>query len=84
MDNYILQKIMYFGAHFGKVARVDLNDFSTVTVLDLASTDVGSRGFNGGFTDGKYGYFVPHYNGAYYGKVARILLAQSCHINGSI
>jgi len=60
------------GASFGKVARVDLNDFSSVTVLNLASTDADLKGFVGGFTDGRYGYFVPYNNGASFGKVARI------------
>merc|ERR1711972_463491 len=32
------------------------------------------KGFREGFTDGTYGYLVPHYNGAYYGKVARFNL----------
>jgi hypothetical protein len=59
-------------SHSGKVVRVDLNDFSTVSVLNLASTDADLKGFYGGFTDGRYGYFVPHYNGSYYGKVARV------------
>ena len=61
------------GAFFGKVARVDLSDFLTVSVLDLTDTDSDLKGFWGGFTDGSYGYFVPYSNGAYYfGKVARI------------
>ena len=59
---------------FGKVARVDLNDFSTVSVLNLASTDADLKGFIGGFTDGRYGYFVPYNNGAYFGKVARLYM----------
>jgi hypothetical protein len=60
----------------GKVARVDLQNFTTggVTVLDLASVDAGLKGFTGGFTDGRYGYFVPVINGpnTYDGKVARV------------
>ena len=62
------------GAAFGKVARVDLNDFSTVSVLNLVSTDADLKGFWGGFTDGRYGYFVPYYNGAYFGKVVRVYM----------
>ena len=67
------------GAYFGKVARVDLNNFAAggITVLNLASTDADLadlKGFNGGFTDGRYGYFVPYYNGAVFGKVARVLM----------
>ena len=58
--------------YHGKIARVDLHDFSSVDVLDLTSTDSGLKGFYSGFTDGRYGYFVPHYNGAHHGKVARV------------
>ena len=65
----------YNGAYFGKVARVDLSDFSTVTVLNLQNTDADLKGFHGGFTDGRFGYFVPRYNGAYFGKVASIQLS---------
>ena len=40
---------------------MDLNNFATggVTVLNLASVDADLRGFFGGFTDGRFGYFVP-------------------------
>jgi hypothetical protein len=49
----------------GKVARVDLNNFtpSGVSILDLTLTDLDLRGFVGGFAAGKYGYFVPYKNG---------------------
>jgi len=62
------------GSLSGKVARVDLQNFATgsVTPLDLAIVDPGLKGFAGGFTDGRYGYFVPNYNGAYSGKLARV------------
>jgi hypothetical protein len=62
------------GSYFGKIARVDLTNFTTggVTVLDLATVDSGLKGFQGGFTDGRYGYFVPYDNGVRSGKVARV------------
>ena len=60
------------GSPYGKIARVDLNDFSSVSMLDLTQTDADLKGFAGGFTDGRYGYFVPHYNGSYHGKIARV------------
>ena len=41
-------------------------------VLDLTGTDAALKGFHGGFTDGRYGYFVPNYNGVCFGKVARV------------
>jgi hypothetical protein len=64
------------GSAFGKVARVDLTDFSTVSVLDLTSTDADLKGYIGGFTDGRYGYFVPFDNGSRFGKVARIQITN--------
>ncbi len=62
-------------SHFGVVARLDLNDFTSsgVTYLDLSTVNAGLKGFHGGFTDGRYGYFVPFYNGTQYsGLVARL------------
>ena len=57
----------------GKVARLDLNDFSTVTVLDFTTISGDLKGYFGGFVDGKYAYFVPYYNGAdYHGKIVRV------------
>ena len=40
----------------------------------MTATDAGLKGFGAGFTDGRYGYFVPANNGAFSGKVARIQL----------
>ena len=62
------------GVYSGKVARVDLHNFTAggVTVLDLTSVESSLKGFYGGFTDGRYGYFVPYYSGAAHGKVARV------------
>jgi hypothetical protein len=62
------------GSRHGKIARVDLNDFSSVSVLNLTGTDADLKGFIGGFTDGRYGYFVPYDNGLRHGKIARIQL----------
>ena len=58
----------------GKVARVDLQNFNIggVTVLDLTMLDPAPEGFWGGFTDGRYGYFIPRSNGAPDGKMARV------------
>ena len=44
----------------GKVARVDLANFSQVQVLDLTTTDPDLKGFIGGFASGGYAYFVPY------------------------
>ena len=35
-----------------KVPRLDLNDFSVDSILDLCATDTQLKGFYGGFTDG--------------------------------
>ncbi len=61
------------GSYYGLVARVDLQNFTTggVTTLNLASVNAGLKGFRGGFTDGRYGYFVPH-DGSYSGLAARV------------
>jgi len=66
------------GAWKGKVARFPYGSFTSasVQVLDLTLTDTSLRGFIGGFTDGIYGYLVPHYNGAgRSGAMARFDLA---------
>ena len=48
--------------------------FFSNSILDLTLTDADLKGFIGGFTDGRYGYFVPYNNGAYFGKVARVYM----------
>ena len=57
---YFVPNYLASYSYTGKVARVLLDDFSTVAVLDMAQIDDGLRGFIGGFSDGKYGYLVPH------------------------
>jgi hypothetical protein len=61
------------------VVRVDLQNFtpSGVSVLNLAAVDGDLAGFSSGFTDGRYGYFVPYMNNSgYSGKVARVDLSN--------
>lgn len=62
------------GAPSGKVARIDLQNFNSggVSMLDLGTVDGALKGFQGGFTDGRYAYFVPDINGNLSGKVARV------------
>ena len=57
-------------------ARVDLADFSAsgVSYLALTTVDANLKGFNGGFTDGTYGYVVPNSNG----NVVRLYLVRGC------
>ena len=59
---------------YGYVARVSLSDFSSsgISYLSLADTNANLSGFEGGFTDGTFAYYVPHNNGAYHGYVARV------------
>ena len=52
------------------MARWALASFEQVQVLDLTLTNPALKGFIAGFHDGTYGYAVPYYNGAHYGKVA--------------
>jgi hypothetical protein len=64
-------------SNHGKIARVLLSDFSTVSYLDLTTKDSSLKGFISGFTDGRYGYFVPYHNGtSYFGKVAKVDLSD--------
>jgi len=46
--------------YHGKVTRFSLQSFGDVQVLDVSTTDADLKGFRGGFTDGTYGYMVPH------------------------
>ena len=60
---YLLPR--YDGAKFAfKIARVNLQDFRTVQVLDLSLSKYGNSltGFYGGFTTGSHGYIVPDNN----------------------
>ena len=68
---------------FGKVVKIDLTkfDLSAVTVINLPTRkreqippkpDHELRGFVDGFAAGDYGYFVPNFNGDFFGKVVRL------------
>jgi hypothetical protein len=68
---------------FGSIVRVDLDNFtpSGVRVIDLPTwrreqtpptPDHNLRGFVGGFAAGDFGYFVPYFNGRFYGKTVRL------------
>ena len=58
------------------MARWALASFEQVQVLDLTLTNPALKGFIAGFHDGTYGYAVPYYNGAHFGKVAFWALAS--------
>jgi len=68
---------------FGKVVRFDLLDFDlkSLKVYNLPTMDRAQlpptpdhhlRGFMGGFPAGDYAYFVPSFNGDFFGKVPRL------------
>ena len=57
------------------MARWALASFEQVQVPDLTLTNPALKGFIAGFHDGTYGYAVPYYNGAHFGKVAFWALA---------
>lgn len=62
--------------HSGVVARLDTQGKwgspDAWTRFDIAATvNPAANGFVGGAFDGRYVYFIPHYNGAYHGTVAR-------------
>jgi hypothetical protein len=62
------------GSH-GLISRVDLNDFSPsgISYVNLAEVNPSAVGYRGGFTDGKYGYFIPYINGTTpHGLLARV------------
>ena len=64
------------GVNNGIFTRVDLNNYTTsgVSYLDVSTAgNTGAKGFQGGFTDGRYAYLVPYYNGsAYNGLLTRV------------
>ena len=66
-------------AYHGNVVRVDLQNFtaSGVTNIDVGAINAAFKGFQGGFSDGRYGYLVPFYNGSYFGNVVRIDVQRS-------
>jgi hypothetical protein len=62
-------------AYSGLFTRVDLSNYTTsgVTYLDVSTAgNTGAKGFQGGFTDGRYAYLVPLNNGAYHGILTRV------------
>jgi len=67
------------GSANGLLTRVDLINYtaSGVAYLDVSTAgNTGAKGFFGGFTDGRYAYLVPYYNGAYHGIFTRVLIAD--------
>jgi len=71
---YLVPYANLSGKH-GRVARVDLQNFTTagVTILNLQNVDAALAGFTGGFTDGRYGYLYSYYNNsAPSGRLVRI------------
>jgi hypothetical protein len=66
-------------AYSGLFTRVDLSNYTTsgVTYLDVSTAgNTGAKGFSGGFTDGRYAYLMPYFNGAYNGILTRVDLSN--------
>ena len=69
----------------GKIPRIDMNifDIGGVDLIDLPTAirsqipsfpEHNLRGFSGCFASGKYGLYVPFYNGLFFGKVGRVAI----------
>ena len=63
------------GASFGQVTRYDTTGSFTAagswSVYDTTAVNANSKGFFGAVFDGRYIYFAPNNNGAYFGQVTR-------------
>ncbi len=76
-DGRFIYFIQYYNAstYGGQITRYDTTlPFTTASswsVFDSTAVNANSKGFIGGAFDGRYVYFVPHYNGAYHGQVTR-------------
>lgn len=75
-DGRYLYFVPYDEGGSGLVTRYDTQaNFAQATswaTFDIATTiTTAAKGFFGGAFDGRYVYFVPHYNGAYHGTIAR-------------
>jgi hypothetical protein len=79
-DGAFIYLVPYGGGGSGKIARLwtlGWGDNDAITVLDLATILPFLVGYNGGFTDGKYAYFVPYYwAGGYHGFLVRVDLSN--------
>ena len=65
--------------NYGILTRIDLSNFTTsgVSYLDVSTVgNTGAKGFFGAFSDGRYAYLVPYYNGVYHGILTRVLIAD--------
>ena len=61
---YLVPHTLDGTAYHGYFTRINLTDFTSVSYLNLANTDASLVGFEGGFTDGRYGYLVPNKGGS--------------------
>jgi hypothetical protein len=73
---YVYFAPYYNGSSYhGLVTRYDTTQpwgvGASYSTFDVSSVNAAAKGFYGAAFDGKYVYFVPHYNGGYHGVVAR-------------
>jgi hypothetical protein len=77
----------YNGAYSGQVTRYDTTGVFTAadsySVYNTTAVNASSKGFYGAVFDGRYVYFVPNYNGAYFGQITRYDTTGSFTSSGS-
>lgn len=78
-DGRYIYLVPYYGPGFvgksGQITRYDTTGSftaaSSYSVYDTTAVNANSKGFIGAVFDGRYIYFVPNNNGAYFGQVTR-------------
>lgn len=75
------------GVPFGQITRyntaLSFTDNASYDVHDTTGVNANSKGFLGGFYDGRYVYFVPNNNGAEFGQITRYDVTKDFKANGS-
>jgi hypothetical protein len=85
---YVYLAPYYNGTSYhGLVARYDTTQPwgvpGSYSYFDVSTVNGAARGFYGAAFDGRYVYFIPHYNGAYDGVVARYDTTQPFNVAAS-
>ena len=79
-DGYFGYFVPYANGTNSLFTRIDLNNYTTsgVSYMDVSTAgNTGAKGFRGGFTDGRYAYLVPMWNGSVnHGILTRVLIAD--------
>jgi len=67
------------GTYYGILTRVEASNYTStgVSYLDVSTAgNTGAKGFRGGFTDGRFAWLVPDYNGVAHGILTRVDLSN--------